>query len=108
MATKSLRAQVSKSKALDDITNAIIGKQNYATSARESAMSSFNIKISSKQIFTWNHVIQKMEIKENSTKDWINDGHNFSDDFRKFQKSIIEKLKTDPTLSYATDIESIM
>ncbi|CAG8801517.1 31113_t:CDS:2, partial [Racocetra persica] len=96
---QSLRVQVSKSKALDDITNAIIGKrkrdsnddydnehinietfdneqtarENYAISARELsndlAMSSFNIKASSKQVFTWEHVIPKMEINENSTKD---------------------------------------
>nr|CAG8556511.1 3168_t:CDS:2 [Entrophospora candida] len=49
-----------------------------------------------------------MEIKENSLKDWINNGHNFSDDFQQFQKSIIEKLKIDPVLSYVTDIESII
>nr|CAG8631755.1 1886_t:CDS:2 [Entrophospora candida] len=83
------------------------------TSARghnsDFTVSSFGVEVSSKQIFTWDYVIQKMEIKENSLKDWINnDGHNFSDDFWQFQKSIIEKLKIDPVLSYVTDIESII
>ncbi|RHZ44026.1 hypothetical protein Glove_772g22 [Diversispora epigaea] len=127
---QSLRAQVSKSKALDDITNAIIGKRkrdcdgddennenghindetfdNEQKIREKYAMSPFNIKVSSRQIFTWDYVISKIEIKENSMKDWINNGHNFSHDFRQFQKSIIEKLKTDPTLSYTTDIESII
>ncbi|CAG8575580.1 7745_t:CDS:10 [Diversispora eburnea] len=127
---QSLRAQVSKSKALDDITNAIIGKRkrdcdgddendenghindetfdNEQKIREKYAMPPFNIKVSSRQIFTWDYTISKIEIKENSMKDWINNGHNFSHDFRQFQKSIIEKLKTDPTLSYATDIESII
>ncbi|CAJ0829674.1 8459_t:CDS:2 [Entrophospora sp. SA101] len=83
------------------------------TSARghnnDFTVSSFGVEVSSKQIFTWDYVIQKMEIKENSLKDWINnDGHNFSDDFWQFQRSIIEKLKIDPVLSYVTNIESII
>ncbi|CAI2187872.1 18530_t:CDS:10 [Funneliformis geosporum] len=128
---QTVRDQASKSKALDDITNAITGKrkrdsndnyenelneemvkENYATSAREPsndfAISSFGIEVSSKQILTWDHVIPKMEIKENSLKDWINEGHNFSEDFRQFQKFIIEKLKVNPILSYVTDCESII
>ncbi|CAG8637750.1 8809_t:CDS:10, partial [Acaulospora morrowiae] len=85
-------------------------RKNYVKSARKrsNGMSEYTIKTDSKQIFTWDHAIPRMEIKEASMKDWINDEHNFSDYFRKFQKSIIEKLKTDPTLSYATDIESIV
>ncbi|CAG8600582.1 21882_t:CDS:2 [Gigaspora rosea] len=87
----------SKSKALDDITNAITRKrkrrnENYATSAREPssdfAISSFGLVNQ-----TWDHVVPKMEIKENFLKDWINEEHTFSEDFRQFQKSIIEKLK---------------
>ncbi|RIA81228.1 hypothetical protein C1645_837339 [Glomus cerebriforme] len=69
---------------------------------------SFGIEVKSKQISTWDYVIPKMEIRDDSSKDWINEGHNFSEDFRQFQKSIIEKLKTDPALSYTTDVESIM
>ncbi|CAG8690813.1 11671_t:CDS:10, partial [Funneliformis caledonium] len=103
---QTMRDQASKSKALDDITNAITGKrkrdsnddcenelneemvqENYATSAREPnndfAISSFGIE-------------------------WINERHNFSEDFRQFQKSIIEKLKVNPVLSYVTDCESII
>ncbi|KAF0421484.1 hypothetical protein F8M41_006776 [Gigaspora margarita] len=87
-------------------------QENYATSAREPssdfAISLFGIEVSSKQILTWDHVVPKMEIKENSLKDWINEGHNFSEDFRQFQKSIIEKLKVNPVLSYVTDCESII
>ncbi|CAG8576642.1 4971_t:CDS:2 [Funneliformis mosseae] len=133
---QTMRDQASKSKALDDIINAITGKrkrdsnddcenelnkemvrrtsffENYATSAREPnnnfAISSFGIEVSSKQILTWDHVVPKMEINENSLKDWINEGHNFSKDFWQFQKSIIEKLKVNPVLSYVTDCESII
>ncbi|CAJ0755820.1 1157_t:CDS:2 [Entrophospora sp. SA101] len=43
------------------------------TSARghnnDFTVSSFGVEVSSKQIFTWDYVIQKMEIKENSLKD---------------------------------------
>ncbi|KAF0421482.1 hypothetical protein F8M41_006774 [Gigaspora margarita] len=127
---QTMRDQASKSKALDNITDAITGKrkrdsndyedelneemvqENYATSTRKPssdfAISSFGIEVSSKQILTWDHVVPKMEIKENSLKDWINEGHNFSEDFRQFQKSIIEKLKVNPVLSYVTDCESII
>ncbi|CAI2168795.1 13441_t:CDS:10 [Funneliformis geosporum] len=139
--------QQKQSKALDKITNAIVGKtgkrkrdsndddenktdnnriskngkiepmvqENYeeiATSEKGHSngfeISSFGIEVGSKQISTWDYVISKMEIREDSSKDWINEGHNFSEDFQQFQKLIIEKLKTDPTLSYATDVESII
>jgi len=32
-------------------------------------ISSFGIEVSSKQILTWDHVVPKMKIKENSLKD---------------------------------------
>nr|CAG8628257.1 4637_t:CDS:10 [Entrophospora candida] len=50
-----------------------------------------------KHVFTWDHVIPKMQIQENSLKD-----------FRQFQMSTIENLKIDPVLSYTTDVESIL
>ncbi|KAF0478506.1 hypothetical protein F8M41_024042 [Gigaspora margarita] len=124
MVVKSLWAQAFESKALDDITNAItsIGKckrerkrkresndddendietfdneqtaiENYTTSAREL---SNDLRC----------LYSKLKRALNKFSHW--NIHNFSDDFQKFQKSIIEKLKTEPTLSYATDVESII
>ncbi|PKK62520.1 hypothetical protein RhiirC2_814496 [Rhizophagus irregularis] len=47
---------------------------------------------------------------EDSTKyKWVTqNGHNISTDFRNFQLKSIEKLKTNPTLSYAKEISLIL
>ncbi|CAB4405415.1 unnamed protein product [Rhizophagus irregularis] len=44
-----------------------------------------------------------------SENDWVTqNGHNISTDFRNFQLKSIEKLKTNPTLSYAKEISLIL
>ncbi|PKY60650.1 hypothetical protein RhiirA4_484593 [Rhizophagus irregularis] len=47
-------------------------------------ISLFGIKVKSKQISTWDYVILKMKIRDDSSKDWINEGYNFSKDFWQF------------------------
>ncbi|CAB4426721.1 unnamed protein product [Rhizophagus irregularis] len=62
----------------------------------------------SKTILSWEHVIDKIKISSNSDHDWLANGYNISRDFREFQINTIERLKKNPTLSYATDVDEIL
>ncbi|CAH1766075.1 5731_t:CDS:2 [Entrophospora sp. SA101] len=62
-----------------------------------------------KVVLSWNHAIVNMVINNISENDWVTqDGHNISNDFRNFQLNSIEKLKANPTLSYAKEIDLIL
>ncbi|PKY51319.1 hypothetical protein RhiirA4_468268 [Rhizophagus irregularis] len=62
-----------------------------------------------KVVLSWSHAIDDIAINNISENDWImQDGHNIFADFRKLQLETIEKLKIDPTLSYAKDIDMIL
>ncbi|CAB5377222.1 unnamed protein product [Rhizophagus irregularis] len=62
----------------------------------------------SKTILSWEHVIDKIKISSNSDHDWLANGYNISRFFREFQINTIERLKKNPTLSYATDVDEIL
>uniref|UniRef100_U9UZS3 Uncharacterized protein n=1 Tax=Rhizophagus irregularis (strain DAOM 181602 / DAOM 197198 / MUCL 43194) TaxID=747089 RepID=U9UZS3_RHIID len=62
-----------------------------------------------KVILSWSHAIDNVVINNVSKNDWITpDGYNISTDFRKLQVESIEKLKTNPILSYAKEIDKIL
>ncbi|CAB5389079.1 unnamed protein product [Rhizophagus irregularis] len=62
-----------------------------------------------KIVLSWSHAIDKVVINNFSENDWVTqNGHNISTDFRNFQLKSIEKLKTNPTLSYAKEISLIL
>ncbi|CAB4473304.1 unnamed protein product [Rhizophagus irregularis] len=62
-----------------------------------------------KFVLSWSHAIDKVVINNVSENDWVTqNGHNISTDFRNFQLKSIEKLKTNPTLSYAKEISLIL
>ncbi|PKY32914.1 hypothetical protein RhiirB3_532259 [Rhizophagus irregularis] len=62
-----------------------------------------------KVILSWSHAIDNVVINNVSKNDWITqDGYNISTDFRKLQVESIEKLKTNPILSYAKEIDMIL
>ncbi|CAB4430217.1 unnamed protein product [Rhizophagus irregularis] len=63
----------------------------------------------SKVILSWSHAIDNVVINNVSKNDWITqDGYNISTDFRKLQVKSIEKLKTNPILSYVKEIDKIL
>ncbi|CAG8597621.1 13258_t:CDS:10 [Gigaspora margarita] len=94
---QSLWAQAFESKALDDITNAITGIGKYKRERKRIRESNDDDE---DDIETLNNEQTAIENYATSAREL--------NDFWKFQKSIIEKLKTEPTLSYATDVESII
>ncbi|CAG8494170.1 13221_t:CDS:10 [Acaulospora colombiana] len=61
----------------------------------------------SRTILSWGHV-DKIKISNNSDHDWLVNGYNISRDFREFQTETVDRIKNDPTLSYATDLDEIM
>ncbi|CAB5383468.1 unnamed protein product, partial [Rhizophagus irregularis] len=62
-----------------------------------------------KVVLSWSHAIDNVVINNVSKNDWITpDGYNISTDFRKLQVESIEKLKTNPILSYAKEIDMIL
>ncbi|CAB4473550.1 unnamed protein product [Rhizophagus irregularis] len=62
-----------------------------------------------KVVLSWSHAIDNVVINNVSKNDWITpDGYNISTDFRKLQVESIEKLKTNPILSYAKEIDKIL
>ncbi|CAJ0828291.1 14374_t:CDS:2 [Entrophospora sp. SA101] len=63
--------------------------------------------VEQKMILSWKHVIEKITIDRNSDHDWIVNGYNISEDFRKFQTQAVELLKSNPSFSYATDVDQI-
>ncbi|CAJ0849435.1 14887_t:CDS:2 [Entrophospora sp. SA101] len=118
---KKLRMTM-KSKALDDITNKIIQKckrggndndenefDNDRTRTSDNGEIEPMIQENCEEIDTSARGHNNDFTVSSFGVVWINnDGHNFSDDFWQFQRSIIEKLKIDPVLSYVTNIESII
>ncbi|KAG9295802.1 hypothetical protein G9A89_009031 [Geosiphon pyriformis] len=61
-----------------------------------------------KMILSWEHVIEKITIDRNSDHDWIVNGYNISENFCKFQTQAVELLKSNPSFSYATDVDQIL
>ncbi|CAG8723218.1 12825_t:CDS:2, partial [Funneliformis mosseae] len=61
-----------------------------------------------KTILLWQHAINRIDINDTSTNDWVADGHNVSLDFHNFQLTLIKQLETNPTFSYLKDIERIL
>ncbi|CAG8734875.1 15882_t:CDS:2, partial [Acaulospora morrowiae] len=62
----------------------------------------------SRTILSWGHIVDKIKISNNSDHDWLANGYNISRDFREFQTETVDRIKNDPTLSYATDLDEIM
>ncbi|CAB4496081.1 unnamed protein product [Rhizophagus irregularis] len=61
-----------------------------------------------KTILSWQHAINRIDINDASTNDWVADGYNISLDFREFQLTSINLLETNQTFSYAKDIDRIL
>ncbi|CAG8497270.1 2968_t:CDS:2, partial [Cetraspora pellucida] len=83
----------------------------------ESPVEEITTKKSDKMILSWGHVVDKIKISDRSNNDvcieiqlsprYSISGHNILKDFRNFQINTIERLKNNPTLSYATDVDEI-
>ncbi|PKC57513.1 hypothetical protein RhiirA1_472380 [Rhizophagus irregularis] len=62
----------------------------------------------SKTILSWEHVIDKIKISSNSDHDWLANRYNIFRDFQELQINMIERLKKNSILSYATDVDEIL
>ncbi|CAG8841988.1 28670_t:CDS:2, partial [Gigaspora margarita] len=61
-----------------------------------------------KTILSWRHVIDKIKFSNHSDHDWLANGYNISSGFREFQTKTVDRLKNNPMLSYATDVDEIL
>ncbi|CAG8470260.1 7968_t:CDS:10 [Funneliformis caledonium] len=59
-------------------------------------------------LYSWENVINRTDIRNDSQKDWILDKHNISADFRNFQLSTIREIEKNPFLSFKTDFHKIL
>ncbi|CAG8681000.1 7481_t:CDS:10 [Funneliformis mosseae] len=61
-----------------------------------------------KIIYSWGDVIDKIDFRNISKKDWIFENYNLSNEFRDFQKMTIQQVKENPYLCYKEDIQKIL
>ncbi|RGB22339.1 hypothetical protein C1646_677922 [Rhizophagus diaphanus] len=81
-------------------------KINDATPQRE--QDNKKIRKRTKIIYSWGDVIDKIDFRNISKKDWIFEKYNLSNEFRDFQKMTIQQVKENPYLCYKEDIQKIL
>ncbi|GES73741.1 hypothetical protein GLOIN_2v1528288 [Rhizophagus clarus] len=58
--------------------------------------------------YSWEDVIENIDFRDSSKKDWILQGYNLSDEFRNFQQQTIQQVKVNPHLCYKADVQKIL
>ncbi|CAG8592814.1 5010_t:CDS:10 [Funneliformis caledonium] len=74
---------------------------------REERLKCYDARKRTKIIYSWGDVIDKIDFRNISKKDWIFENYNLSNEFRDFQKMTIQQVKENPYLCYK-DIQKIL